>query len=69
MNPLGVGSAGFFSVGATVVGQDYDCRLGASRSLKLVSHCVDDEIIAPLGSKPFLTFDIACVTLWKMFAP
>jgi hypothetical protein len=27
--------------------------------------CVDDEIIAPLGSKPFLTFDIACVTLME----
>jgi hypothetical protein len=24
---------------------------------------------APLGSKPFLTVDIACVTLWKIFAP
>jgi len=41
----------------------------ADKHLAATVHCVDDEIIAPLGSKPFLTVDIACVTLWKIFAP
>ena len=38
------------------------------KHLAATVHCVDDEIIAPLGSKPFLTVDIACATLWKIFA-